>query len=332
MARGAPPEWDRDLLRWPRASLLQSRGWAAVQGRAGWSSHLVPVETRNGVLPVLALEAPAGVPGFSRLYVPRGPACAASDLDAFAALELALGELGKRRRALALDVEAEWLEEEVPPDHPWRRWPRAPARQPLATTTVDLAPEPDLIMASFSAKTRYNVRLAERRGVEVDEAAPLADLVACVLATAARQRIHLPSPQHLQTVTRELGSQARILAARVEGEAVAAILIGSFAGRAIYLYGGASGRHRERMPNQLLHWRAMLAARSEGQRLYDLWGVPETDAPDHPWRGLAQFKLGFGGPQITYAGNRRLELRRGGATIVGMADAVRRRARRRGRR
>ncbi|HEY6538590.1 MAG TPA: peptidoglycan bridge formation glycyltransferase FemA/FemB family protein [Candidatus Dormibacteraeota bacterium] len=328
----AAADWDGRLRDWPAANLLQSHGWGEVQARAGWATHRLRVSTPAGELPVSAQLAGSGVPGFSRIYVPRGPVCPAVDVASFRAVVGALVALGRTSRALAVEIEVPWSASTVPDDHPWLGWPRARPRQPLATRMVDLGPEPEAIMAQFREKTRYNVRLAERRGVIVEESASLADLVACIEATAARQRVHLPSADHLAVVVARLGAGARIWAARVEGEVVAAILVATFAAEATYLYGGATGRHRERMPNQLLQWRAMLRAREEGCQHYDLWGVPENQDPTHPWHGLAQFKLGFGGEQIRYAGARSLQLRPGGSAILGAADALRHQVRTRGRR
>jgi lipid II:glycine glycyltransferase (peptidoglycan interpeptide bridge formation enzyme) len=324
--------WDARLREWPAANLLQSYAWGEVQARAGWVTHRLEVPTGAGPLPVSAQVTSSGLRGFSRIYLPRGPVCAPSDLATFEGVLGALVELGRESRALALEVEVPWTDDALPEGHPWLSWSPTHARQPLATVAVDLRPEPEEILASFHAKARYNVRLAQRREVDINEEATVADLTACIEATEERQRIHLPSPQHLAVVMEQLGKSARILAARVEGEVVAAILTASFAGEAIYLYGGATGRHRDRMPNQLLQWRAMLRAREEGCHHYDLWGIPENDDPHHPWRGLAQFKLGFGGEQIRYAGARVLQLRPAGATILSVADAARRKVRTRGRR
>jgi lipid II:glycine glycyltransferase (peptidoglycan interpeptide bridge formation enzyme) len=329
---GTAADWDARLGDWPAANLLQSHAWGEVQARAGWETHRIEVATASGPLPVSAQVGASGLPGFSRIYVPRGPVCAPTNLEAFRAVEEGLLELGRERRALALEIETPWPEEAVPSGHPWLGWTLTAARQPLATVVVDLQPAPAAILASFHSKARYNVRLAERRGVLINEDASLVDLITCIQATEERQRIHLPSPEHLAAVCEHLGKSARILAAEVEGELVAAILTASFAAEATYLYGGATGRHRDRMPNQLLQWRAMLRARDEGCRAYDLWGVPETDDPDHPWRGLAQFKLGFGGRRIRFAGSRFMQLRPGGATILKLADSARHKARTRGRR
>jgi peptidoglycan pentaglycine glycine transferase (the first glycine) len=329
---GTAAEWDARLGDWPAANLLQSHAWGEVQSRAGWETERIEVATSSGSLPVSVEVGSTGLPGFTRIYVPRGPVCAPTDLAAFGAVEEVLLALGRERRALALELETPWEAQAVPAGHPWLAWTPSAARQPLATVVVDLGPEPDAILASFHSKARYNVKLAERRGVIVNEDATLEDLSSCIQATEERQRIHLPSPRHLAVVCEQLGKSARILAAEVDGEVVAAILTASFAAEATYLYGGATGKHRERMPNQLLQWRAMLRARADGCRAYDLWGIPETDDPNHPWRGLAQFKLGFGGRQIRFAGSRFMQLRPGGATILKLADSARHQVRTRGRR
>jgi peptidoglycan pentaglycine glycine transferase (the first glycine) len=330
--RSGAADWDARLGDWPATNLLQSYAWGEVQARAGWEIERLEVATASGPLPVSVQIGTTGLPGFTRIYVPRGPVCAPNDMAAFRGVEAALLELGRERRALAAEVETPWPEDAVPADHPWREWAPSPARQPLATVVVDLEPTPEAILASFHSKARYNVRLAERRGVLINDEASLADLIACIQATEERQRIHLPSPEHLTVVCEQLGKSARILAAEVGGEVVAAILMASFAAEAIYLYGGATGKHREKMPNQLLQWRAMLRARDEGCRAYDLWGIPETDDPGHPWRGLAQFKLGFGGRRIRFAGSRFMQLRPGGATILKLTDSARHTVRTRGRR
>lgn len=329
---GTAADWDYRVREWPAANLLQSFAWGEVQGRAGWDIHRLEIPTTEGLLPLSAQVTGSGVPGFSRIYVPRGPVCAASDIAAFEAVALALTELGEKVRAAVLEVEVPWSADEIPPGHPWLGWAAARPRQPLATVMVDLRPQPEAILGQFREKTRYNVRLAQRRGVVINEEATLAQLIACVEATEARQRIHLPSPEHLELVAEKLGRAARILTAEVDGEVVAAILTAAFAEEATYLYGGATGRHRERMPNQLLQWRAMLRARDEGGHHYDLWGIPENDDPQHPWRGLAQFKLGFGGEQVRYAGARLRQLRPGGAAVLSVTDTVRQKVRKRGRR
>ncbi|MDA8394425.1 MAG: peptidoglycan bridge formation glycyltransferase FemA/FemB family protein [Candidatus Dormibacteraeota bacterium] len=314
--------WDRLLASWPAPSLLQSYGWGEVQARAGWRLSRVVVEVSGRPLPLSVQVGPLGPPRALRLYLPRGPACAPDDAAAFLAVERELVRLGRREWALAIEVEPNWEVGAVPAGHPIRAWAPCPSRQPLATTVVDLRPEPDAILASFHSKTRYNVRLAERRGVRVREGG-LEELDRCLRATEGRQQVRLPPRGHLSSVLGQLGELARVWVAEARGEVVAAALLARCGPELVYLYGGATGAHREDMPNHLLHWRAMMEGREEGCTDYDLWGVPEDDRPDHPWHGLAQFKLGFAGRQVRYLGARRRQLVPGGVRVLRALDRSR---------
>lgn len=324
---GPAHEWDERLLQWPCSSLLQSHGWGAVQAQSGWSLERLLVPAAARPLPVSVLVGTGGLPGTSFLYVPRGPACAADDEGTFRSFTVAIRALARSRRALAVEVEPPWELESVPASHPLRRWRSCVSRQPRATVIIDLAPDPEAIRASFHHKTRYNVRVAERKGVSI-RAASLDELSACLRATEGRQGIRLPSRRHLAQVQANLGEAAQVLAAVVQDEVVAAIMLVRFGPRVVYLYGGATPRHREAMPNYLLHWRAMMDARAEGCTEYDLWGIPEDDRADHPWHGLAQFKRGFGGRRVRYLGGRRMELVPGAGLLLDVAAGTRRRARR----
>jgi len=320
----AAARWDERLAAARSPHLLQSWGWGAVQASAGWRAHRLWVEGADGPLPVLALvsaRGPARLPGLRRIYVPRGPALGPDDIEGYRAVAGVLGSLARRTGAVRVDVEVPWEAGAVPADHPWRAGIACDPRQPWVTSIVDLAGSVEDRLGRCHPKTRYNIRLAERRGVTVTTRRDLSALVACVRATARRQGIHLPGAAHLAAVTAALGPGAQTLVADVDGEVVAAILLGVFANEAIYLYGGATGRHRELMPNYLLHWSAMELAVRMGCGRYDLWGMPPTADPSHPWHGLRQFKLGFGGRTVTLAGSRSLLLSPLRARLLDGAEA-----------
>lgn len=182
-------------------------------------------------------------------------------------------------------------------------WAPAAAADPVDTMLVSLR-KPDEMLASFHSKHRYNIRLASRRGVVVERCEPgqgAQELFRQHAATAARQHI---SPPGLAAYQRRLDhlSWCRVYIARFEGEPVAAIMVVRFGDRAVYLFGGSSGAHSNLQPTYALQWAAMQDAWEAGYAVYDLWGIPPSDDPAHPWHGLWQFKMGFRGELMTYCG------------------------------
>jgi lipid II:glycine glycyltransferase (peptidoglycan interpeptide bridge formation enzyme) len=270
------------------APLLQSWAWGEVQAQAGWRPERVRLE--SGLATVLIRGAGA----LRKAYVPRGPVPVSAP---------ALDQLtGWARRAglarLRVDPEAGVELAAVLLAAGYRR---APEVQPAHTLIVPLRP-PEEMLASFKPKWRYNIRVAERRGVQVERGADSDELARQAAATAAREAISLPGARYYRMLL-ELLPGARTYVARVGEEAIAAILVGVHDGRAYYLFGGSSGEHKEAMPSHALHWRAMQDLYEEGCADYDLWGVAPPDAgQDHPRAGLGRFKEGFGGRRVEYVG------------------------------
>jgi lipid II:glycine glycyltransferase (peptidoglycan interpeptide bridge formation enzyme) len=193
--------------------------------------------------------------------------------------------------------------------------------QPEHTLIVPLGPE-EQMLASFRPKHRYNIRLALRKGVVVEEGDDIAQLHRQHGYTAARQGINAAGLAHYRRRLERL-DWCRVYVARVEGEPVASIMVARFSGRAYYLFGGSSDRHRQLMPTYAAQWAAIRAAAAAGCRDYDLWGIPPSeDARDHPWHGLWQFKTGFGGERVAYCGAWDLVLSPLGERLAGPAGRL----------
>lgn len=326
--------WDRALAAWPRAHLLQSHGWGAVQAATGWRVHRLRVDAGGGrLLPLTALSAPI-VPGAPpRLHVPRGPACLPDDAPAWAAVLGGLEELAARLGAVAVTVEPHARAEQAAEigARLGGGWERVDPVQPAHTAVVDLSGGAEAVLARMRPKGRYNVRLAERRGVKVEvvDDIPLAAarLSRLCAATERRQGIVLPSAGHLRLVLTALPG-ARILLGTVAGEVVAGALVVPFAEEAVYLYGGSSERHREHQPSALVQFEAMRVAIAAGCTGYDLWGVPPSADEGHPWHGLRQFKLALGGREREAAGAWRRVRRPAASAALDAAMSARLAARR----
>jgi peptidoglycan biosynthesis/recognition FemAB-like protein len=304
-------DWDRRLQALVEpAPLMQSYGYGETQGEEGWSVERVGLS--SGVAQVQF----QGVGPLRQAYVPRGPVPATPE----ALAELA--EWARGERLTRLRVEPEATPEALA--GPLRELGFVPAREmhPVDTLIVPLDPSEEAMLASFKPKHRYNIRKSLRSGVEVEVGDDVAELERQHAHTARRQGLSAPSLTAYRRRLERL-DWCRVYVARVEGEAVAAIMVARFGGRAYYLFGGSSDRHRQLMPTYATQWAAMRDAAAAGCRDYDMWGMPPTaDDPSHPWHGLWQFKAGFGGRLVRYCGGWDLVLSPLGARLGRTAERV----------
>jgi len=176
------------------------------------------------------------------------------------------------------------------------------------TVLVDLTQSEDEMLARMKQKTRYNVRLAEKKGVAVraGTAADFPVLYRMYAETSVRDGFLIRAEDYYQTVWRTFGQSSLAirhspmpfhepLIAEVNGQPVAAISLFYFAGQAIYLFGMSRDEQREKMPNYLLQWEAMRRAKALGCHVYNLWGAPDKfNESDGLW-GVFRFKEGLGG-------------------------------------
>ncbi len=176
------------------------------------------------------------------------------------------------------------------------------------TVLIDLNPSEKELLANMKQKTRYNVRLAGKKGVSLHVGAidDLGMLYKMYAETSVRDGFVIRDEEYYQTVWSLFMNSSEPtcepLIAEVDGEPVAAIFVFYFAGRAYYVYGMSRTLHREKMPTYLLQWEAMKRAKSRGCTVYDLWGAPEVfDESDSMW-GVYRFKDGLGGRVIRTLG------------------------------
>jgi len=311
-----PETWDALVAAHPAGTVLQTSRWAQLKATFGWDWEIItPAAVPNSGALVLYRTLPLKVGTIA--YVPRGPLVDWDDGHAVAATLDALRAAARRHRAWAL-----WLEPELL-DTPEARAQlrayglRAVTRtiQPPRTIIVDIAPTEDVILAQMRSKTRYNIRLAERKGVTVRQGTvdDTAAFYALMRETGSRDKFGIHSEAYYRRVFELFlpTGHAALLLAEVEGELVAALVVFGLGAKAWYLYGASSDRHRERMPAYALQWAAIRWAKARGCTVYDLWGIPDFDEEtleaqfaersDNLW-GVYRFKRGFGGKVVRCVG------------------------------
>ena len=185
-----------------------------------------------------------------------------------------------------------------------------------------MSAEDDARLAAMHEKTRYNIRLALRRGVEIRPLPSilsptgrgkgeggLDEFLKLLEETAKRDkfRAHPRAYYEKMTETLETAQQLngstterlfiQLWLARFEGKAIAGALVGYFGDTATYLHGASSHEYRHLMAPYALHWEIMRDARAIGFEKYDFWGIDEKK-----WPGVTRFKKGFGGEVVRYPG------------------------------
>ncbi len=172
--------------------------------------------------------------------------------------------------------------------------------QPTATLRLALSADESLF-AAMHPKTRYNIRLAERKGVSVTrvEASPkmIHMFWGLLRETAARDGFTLHAEAYYEQMLRHVPSA--LFVASWNGQPLAAALVAFFGTTAYYLHGGSASIHRDAQAPVALHWVIMRDVRQQGMTVYDLWGADEVR-----WPGVTRFKRGFAPdlPLTEYAG------------------------------
>jgi peptidoglycan pentaglycine glycine transferase (the first glycine) len=261
---------------------------------------------------VLSRSAPGG---FKVLYIPRGPLLDWGDAGVRDQVLADVQALARRPGVIFLKMDPEvpvgWgvpgtpeeredlLGQQARDEFLRRGWRESQDQVQFRNTAwLDLSGEEADWLARMKQKSRYNLRLAERKGVQVRSASTeeLPFLYHMYAETSVRDGFVIRPQSYYVSLWQAFMAEgmAQPLIAEVEGEGVAGLVLFHFAGRAWYLYGMSRAAHRDKMPNYLLQWEAMRRAKAAGCAWYDLWGAPDLFDESDPMWGVFRFKEGLG--------------------------------------
>jgi lipid II:glycine glycyltransferase (peptidoglycan interpeptide bridge formation enzyme) len=316
------PATTREIAAWDQlveanpggGQFLQTRAWGEFKRRWGWTpTYWV---ARAGARDVAVLFLRRRVAGFGDLwYAPKGPAIASSD-----ELVEVLADREPLRGAFLVKVEPE-VEEPALDPRAWRaaglRKSPADVQMSRATIVVDLDRDEDALLASFKPKTRYNIRLAARRGVEV-AAVPMTDanidvMYSLMTATQDRAGFVLRGAAYFRQYweLQAASGQGQLFFASWQGEILAGLYAIHLGDRAWYKDGGSTKLHSDLMAPHLLQWEVMRWLRQRAVKRYDLVAVPPSTqlTESHPLYGIYRFKSGFSDHITDFVGTWDLPLR-----------------------
>jgi peptidoglycan pentaglycine glycine transferase (the first glycine) len=330
---GSPQTWNELIAPLPLAHLLQTWEWAQVKTKFGWQAMPFvwtdePNASHQPLAAAIILKRGIPVGGFAKkmcvLYVPKGPLM---DWDNAVIRQRVLGNLqafAKRQGAIFIKIDPDVAlgtgipgrddavemntGQEVRSDLLQWGWRFSQDQiQFRNTVLINLSPPEDKLLAGMKQKTRYNIHLAQKKGVTVriGTVDDLPQLYRMYAETSVRDGFLIREESYYQTVWQKFMSNppspfsiqpfSEPLIAEVEGQAVGAVSLFYFAGQAIYLFGMSRDEHREKMPNHLLQWEAIRRAKVLGCKTYNLWGAPNEFVESDGLWGVFRFKEGLGG-------------------------------------
>lgn len=319
----SPQEWNQAIAGLPGAHVLQTWQWGDFKAHFGWSPAYWTWR-QEGVIAAAALVLTRAAPGgLSVQYIPRGPLLDWKDEVLRARVLDDVQRLAHRRGVIFIKMDPEtpvgWgipgsqedrtdsLGAQLLVELAQRGWHESSEQIQFKNSAwLDLTGDEQSWLDRMKPKSRYNLRLAERKGVVVrtcaDAELPL--LYSMYAETSVRDGFVIRPESYYLQLWRSFMAQglAEPLLAEVAGEPVAGLLLFHFAGRAWYLYGMSRAVHRDKMPNYMLQWQAMQRAKAAGCHVYDLWGAPDVfDESDSMW-GVFRFKEGLGAQVVRTPG------------------------------
>jgi len=349
----SPTEWNEWVASLSGGHLLQTWEWGQVKAQFGWKPHgIVWYETGAGniaytryadinplpnppLAAALILQRTLPIGGFSArlrvLYVPKGPILDWNNVPLRQKVLADLQAFARQREAIFIKIDPDVRLGEGVPGQPGSQedpigrevvdhltkcgWRFSDEQIQFRNTVwIDLSPCEDELLSRMKQKTRYNIRLAERKGVSVRVGTP-ADwglLYRMYAETSLRDGFVIRGEDYYRTVwdtfssnlPTSIASMPTIepLIAEVAGVPVAAVIVYRFSSKAWYLSGMSVDAHREKMPNYLLQWEAMRRAKAAGACIYDLWGAPDVFRETDPLWGVFRFKEGLGGRVVRTLG------------------------------
>lgn len=311
--------WNSFVKASPCGDLLQSYEWGEFKQRSGgWKPLRIGVFEDNKIIAAISiLKRSIPHTGRSIFYAPRGPICDYSNTAALKELFDAVKDFAKKEKAILVKIDpaikldnhhaAKAIEEigfiKLEDKNGFG------GIQPKCVMQLDLNPSLDRLLLACKSKWRYNIRLAEKRGVTIKSECSKDDLKVfydILKETAKRDKFLVRGFSYYEDMwdTLIVPGHAKLFLAEYEGEAIAGAISFVFGDKCWYTYGASSNRHRNVMPNHLMQWKMITWAKELGCKIYDFRGVSQNkDAQeDDNLQGLNRFKEGFGAEFVEYIG------------------------------
>ena len=312
--------WDSFVAASPDGHLFQTSRWGALKARFGWGVERVALTDGDSIVAGAQVFYRSFLFGLTLAYVPKGPIVDWREEKVVRSLLIAMRQATHRRRAFCLKLEPDLLDDPALAAklvHLGLR-PTSQTIHPRSTIIIDLNREEDEILARMKPRSRYNIRLAARKGVIIRDgtASELSIFQRLLQETARRKNFAIHSDEFYHEAYNLFvpSGHARFLLATYQDNVLAGIMVFALGSKAWHMFGASCSTHRNLKPNHLLQWEAIRWARTQGCSTYDHFGIPD-EVGQNPERyiksppkrydgmwGVYSFKQSFGGCIVRYLG------------------------------
>jgi len=310
------------IQKHPKGHFLQSPEWANL--KSDWINEVLLVEDGQanikGAMSVLIREVP--YIKHTIMYSPRGPVCDIHDKETFKELVEGAKELAKKYNSFILridpdiadsDEEFKTIAKEIGFKLKENVKDFTEVIQPRYVFRLDVKDKTEEeLMKSFHEKTRYNIRLAGRKGVTIRNGnrEDLKDFYRIMQETGSRDDFLIRPLEYFEKMYDAMGSDyLRVIMADYEGKPIAGSIAIYYGNKVWYLYGASSNSHRNVMPNYLVQWEMIKWALEKKCDIYDFRGVSGHVDEKHPQYGIYKFKKGFNGDFVEFVGELYMEFK-----------------------
>ena len=289
---------------------MQTSWWSDFRVDAGYEHFATILKNKTQIFGGAVVMKFSYSPTNCFYYIPDGPVLPEDEELGGEVFETILGAIGERRKTEThivshLRIEPRWTR--LPSfAQGWRATPELTDcyREPRNTLRMDLRLSEDALLAQMKPKGRYNIRVAQRHGVQVVEdnsRKGMADFLRLYKRMTERKEINAKPASYFRILTSMLFGvkHGSLYFAEYQGRRIAAAIVVYFGNQAIYFFGGSLVTDRNVMAPYLLHFEIMRRAKAMGYEWYDFWGVGPEDQPDHPWHNFSVFKRKFGGVELS---------------------------------
>lgn len=301
-------ELEEFLKNNPNINFMQTPNWAEI--KENWKKEFIIVRNKEnkitGTMSILLRK----VPIINRyiMYAPRGFICETNDKETLEKLTNKAKEIAKKYKAFIFILDPDVTNEDqkfknIMTDLGYKMKKNIKRSndviQPKYLYKLNIKNKnEEEVMKLFSQKTRYNIKLAIKKGVKIREGdiKDINTFFKIMKETGKRDNFYVRKKTYYEKVYKEMSKEhAKILIAEYKNTEIAAAMPIMYGNKVWYLYGGSTNKYRNLMPNYLLQWEMIKLAINLKCETYDFGGISGYMNTNSKSYGVYRFKKGFNG-------------------------------------